>query len=735
MGRGRRPPSGPSSVSWRRGPRTRRALSRAAVPLHQHRLGHPRERQRDVLRAILEVVAEEGYPRENARVSDPADTGVNSLPDHDPRPLHHVTAHAELERLIPKEVSAAADDVRTAGVLLKKAAHGAATGAEHVRVAGEAARVVDEAARRVDAAVELLTDELSALPEQLVWDRLVVALHAPTNAGKSTLVSALLESDGANIGDGSKDWTTELHRWTWRGVELVDAPGIEGREGALMEDLERALASAHVVAVLITSKEPERGPLVKLAHRARRASEFVSILNLRGRGSTWRRRLANGTIRDSNTDGLEERIRLRMAEAFPGRHVRHLSLNAQLAFVCSSSDIQPRFQRDREKAERIFGTLSRGRAFSGIEVFERLLMDFESEAQARIGWSNTRRAVSSLGDVIVALDAAVEQLQRAADIWRRTVDSARIDVDQALEVHLLRAQHKVRQKGAILSRDIRTKAKGVLERRGDKRAMKRAIKIAVGAAQQDLQKTLEEASDLAHAEVRARLTAFREQLAFEASLDPAAFEGLEDALDAATIGLGEVVQDLMRRAANVVLSFIGGQFAALLTGVVEVASSIRRWLFREPRTRRRDAQRQLGQTVDRAVRQMVAEQQGALRRSFASLQDRVQEAFATSLEQAAALGRATGSVDDIVAKLQARATVLASACLGDATGPRGLVVPVFGEHGELDALVYLGNKCRALSLPLPHAIMLGEISELSRGQDLDARGQRQVRRAAQVFGE
>lgn len=54
-----------------------------------------------------------------------------------------------------------------------------------------------------------------------------VIIYGRYNAGKSTLVNALLSKDGSIVADISDaPCTSEVHHYSWNGVELVDTPGI-----------------------------------------------------------------------------------------------------------------------------------------------------------------------------------------------------------------------------------------------------------------------------------------------------------------------------------------------------------------------------------------------------------------------------------------------------------------------------------------------------------------------------
>ncbi|GAA8482655.1 hypothetical protein HpNP86_09010 [Helicobacter pylori] len=136
--------------------------------------------------------------------------------------------------------------------------------------------------------------ELESLKDNEEWENFTIAFYGETGAGKSTLIEclrlffkerskinqqkhfrrlyaeknhrdsehALLElekfQDGAIIGDGRSDFTTETKSYTLKHNNktfiLLDAPGIEGNEEKVMEQILNATKKAH--AIFYVTKKP-----------------------------------------------------------------------------------------------------------------------------------------------------------------------------------------------------------------------------------------------------------------------------------------------------------------------------------------------------------------------------------------------------------------------------------------------------------------------------------------------
>lgn len=136
--------------------------------------------------------------------------------------------------------------------------------------------------------------ELESLKNNEEWENFTIAFYGETNAGKSTLIEclrlffkeqskvdqqerfkrlyaeknhrgsghALLElekfQDGAIIGDGRSDFTTETKSYTLKHnnktFTLLDVPGIEGDEKEVIQQISNATQKAH--AIFYVTKKP-----------------------------------------------------------------------------------------------------------------------------------------------------------------------------------------------------------------------------------------------------------------------------------------------------------------------------------------------------------------------------------------------------------------------------------------------------------------------------------------------
>jgi len=145
--------------------------------------------------------------------------------------------------------------------------------------------------------VSVLTTNLKLIKE-LDWDTLHVAFFGETNAGKSTLIEALIGGDGRTIGDGRKDFTRTIKNFRFdQKIQIMDMPGIEGDEKKVRKEIWKATNKAHVIFyVYPDTKEPERGTLEKIKKISKKKCrnihhfEFERYLSLSSIGKKTDRR-------------------------------------------------------------------------------------------------------------------------------------------------------------------------------------------------------------------------------------------------------------------------------------------------------------------------------------------------------------------------------------------------------------------------------------------------------------
>jgi hypothetical protein len=108
-------------------------------------------------------------------------------------------------------------------------------------------RIENQSQKIVETAYKTLMVKRSRLK------KFTVALFGRTMAGKSTLREAITGGDGTSIGKGGQNTTKRLHEYSWRGIHIIDTPGIGSFKGARFRELAlSALRKCDLVLFLLS---------------------------------------------------------------------------------------------------------------------------------------------------------------------------------------------------------------------------------------------------------------------------------------------------------------------------------------------------------------------------------------------------------------------------------------------------------------------------------------------------
>ncbi|GAA7903620.1 hypothetical protein JP0493_04540 [Helicobacter pylori] len=236
--------------------------------------------------------------------------------------------------------------------------------------------------------------ELESLKNNEEWENFTIAFYGETNAEKSTLIEclrlffkerskmdqqerfrrlyaeknhrgsghALLElekfQDGAIIGDGRSDFTTETKSYTLKHgnktFTLLDIPGIEGDEKKVIQQISNATQKAH--AIFYVTKKPtppqkgeekKEGTIEKIQKQLDSQTEIYTLYN---KPINNPRALKDGLIDGSEKESLK--ILNKEMKNILGKHcMRHQIVSAQMAFYGLSSALIPEsdFYKNKQK--------------------------------------------------------------------------------------------------------------------------------------------------------------------------------------------------------------------------------------------------------------------------------------------------------------------------------------------------------------------------------------------------
>lgn len=235
--------------------------------------------------------------------------------------------------------------------------------------------------------------ELESLKNNEEWENFTIAFYGETGAGKSTLIECLrmffkeqskidqqerfkqlsekndrgsghvlleLEKlqDGAIIGDGRSDFTTETKSYTLKHgnktFTLLDVPGIEGDEKKVIQQISNATQKAH--AIFYVTKKPtspqkgeegKEGTIEKIQKQLDSQTEVWTIFN---KPINNPRAFKDGLIDGSEKESLKI-LNKEMKNILGEHYMGHQIVSAQMAFYGLSSALLPEsdFYKNKQK--------------------------------------------------------------------------------------------------------------------------------------------------------------------------------------------------------------------------------------------------------------------------------------------------------------------------------------------------------------------------------------------------
>ena len=164
---------------------------------------------------------------------------------------------------------------------------------------------------------------------------------------KSNALKKMIDySDGVIIGDGRADFTqkSQTYHFNNNGVEfdILDVPGIEGKENAVIDEILKATKKAHCVFYITRNPQPpqkgdsqngeSKGTIEKIKEHLGAQTEVFSIFN---KSVTSPMQLSDSIIQSSDESGLNDLDKI-MAQTLDSDEQKHYAgrktLSAQVAF-------------------------------------------------------------------------------------------------------------------------------------------------------------------------------------------------------------------------------------------------------------------------------------------------------------------------------------------------------------------------------------------------------------------
>lgn len=134
--------------------------------------------------------------------------------------------------------------------------------------------------QQLNEEIEHIGEDLQNLRERAQYFSIVV--YGRTEAGKSTLMEILTHGNGKSIGKGGQRTTRDVRSYEWKGLKIIDVPGVCAFEGK--EDETKAFEaakSADLILFLIRSDGVQPDEAEKLAQLRSLGKPVLGVINVR----------------------------------------------------------------------------------------------------------------------------------------------------------------------------------------------------------------------------------------------------------------------------------------------------------------------------------------------------------------------------------------------------------------------------------------------------------------------
>lgn len=278
--------------------------------------------------------------------------------------------------------------------------------------------------------------------------------HSEAEQGKNALVQqhagqrleseSLLEkmhtlADGEIIGDGRADFTRKTQRYDMvlndQPFALLDVPGIEGNEGLVVSQIEKAVQTAHAVLYVTNQAAPpqtgddqRKGTLEKIKEHLGAQTEVWTIFNKKitnPKHSLTDRPLISED-EAASLEGLNEKMRMQL-----GGHYRNVfSLSALPAFLASTEHFAPNSQNATRRSKMLADfkpeeLLEKTRLRGFLYLLNAHLL---AGSEAKISRANFHKAKDAVDHTVSTLDALKARFSQLLENLRLDGQSAQVQL-------------------------------------------------------------------------------------------------------------------------------------------------------------------------------------------------------------------------------------------------------------------------------------------------------------------
>lgn len=471
------------------------------------------------------------------------------------------------------------------------------------------------------------------------WDILNIAFFGETNAGKSTLIEALINGNGSSIGEGRKDYTKKLSTEKLKtegfsNVNLLDMPGIEGNEDKYIKEIKLAVEKSHIIFYVIgTNKEPEQGTVRKIKSFLKDEAKVYSILNVAGKPSAYRQKKV---LKDEQILKVEARTFDKFKELLFEHYKGNIILNADLGFLSvarlnihGNTEKEKKFIRNQEKTKEVFDSLNNAYNFSNLEELEKTITDLSKEGTREIIVSNTYKFLKSLDKVLAKILGEKKIFDKIFKELQELIEGTSNTTSEILAKYDNEILHVVEIKIDTAKSDIIEHIYSGIDTEKDESAIQKGIKSIIDKCNKEIEKECKNLLEDARKEIETLLKEFKKRvdLSFK-------YSNMKGDIDISKIiekiGISfkyviSQVTDIGLSIWGVIGAFVVNPIVGIVAAIVVTIRKILDWCYYDPNKRKREAKQKAYHDVELSFNKMKVETQGNIKKEFEKIEADVEE--------------------------------------------------------------------------------------------------------------
>jgi hypothetical protein len=421
-------------------------------------------------------------------------------------------------------------------------------------------------------------EKIRDLDEELVWDGLCIGFFGETNAGKSTLIEALICGDGASIGDGRKDFTREVKHFKYENINLIDMPGIEGKEGSLKSEIEKAVRKAHIVFYIVNSnKEPERETLQKVKNYLNSKAEIYSIINVRLDIGGLRYKK---TFEDDNVKKVAERTDSFMKEVFQERYKGYIICHALLGFFAKGNPNREDLRNYQKKAFEILGKNKKTiLKISGLDKLENLIKNASKNINAEIVKSNTIEAISELSFTINRILENKKKFENDLKLAEISIKQKKEEIGNIIKKYEKEAPIKLGNFLDKKAHELYELVSEGIDNEWSEERIKEEVNRFKDKLEEELKEKVKKIENSLKSEIEESIKELVERISlFEEFTINLEFD-FKEILKNLEIGVWDVLKWIGESILSIFFGFVaGGGLGAIIAGIVKIVKDVFSWI-------------------------------------------------------------------------------------------------------------------------------------------------------------